>query len=717
MLRSSKYLFLIALVLFFAWFGAADEGMWMPHQIKESGLKAKGLKIPLVELYNENGTGLMNAVVHFRGGTGSFVSKKGLILTNYHVAYGALQRASDREHDYLAHGFLARTTAEEIPAYGYYIDVFLGYEEVSSTVLKHLKPHMTAEQRIKTLERIEKKLTAKAEKKGKDLYCTFKSMYSGNQYYLFRYKRLHDVRIVYAPPRSIGIYGGEIDNWMWPRHTGDFTFLRAYVSRDNVGVPYSPENVPYQPTSILKVSIDGVKPGGFTLVTGYPGSTYREYTLAEFQFEIQRMKQRIDTYKLIIRFLEQVTKNDRALRIKYASMLLGLNNGLKYRIATLAGSQKQSIVERKKDIEEKFIQWVEQDAREKKKYNTVLTKMEDFIRDNRDFYRKYRLFSDLTSIYRGPALLVQAYLVFRTAEEKQKPDIKREKDFQEKDLPNIKTRIQNAERSYDLETDKAYFKFLLNRMLTFDKSLVPGVFLPVLQGGEARIEKYVDQLYTTEILTDPKKRLELLRLKPSQLLGLNDPLINLAAALENELRLLREKEKVVNQQRQDLRKVYIAGLLEMYQGKIASDANGSIRFSYGPVKGYHPRDGVTYLSHTTLTGVMEKETGAYPFEVPAKLKKLHQARDFGKYIDKDLDNIPVCFLNIIDSTGGNSGSPVLDANGEIVGLLFDGVYESVIGDYFVVTEFQRVINVDIRYVLFVTEKFSGAHHVLKELGL
>jgi hypothetical protein len=705
------------MILFLTWFGAAEEGMWMPHQIKQLDLNSNGLKIPPVKIYNQDDVGLINAVVRVRGGTGSFVSKKGLILTNHHVAFGALQRASDKEHDYITHGFLARTNAEEIPAPSYYIDVFLGYEDVTSSVLKNIKPNMTAEQKAKAIERTEKKLAAKAEKKGKDLYCIVRYMYSGNQYYLFRYKRLLDIRIVYAPPQSIGTYGGDIDNWMWPRHTGDFSFFRAYVSKDNVGVSYSPDNVPYQPSSILKVSVDGVKPGDFTFVIGYPGGTYCRYTLSELQFDIERMKQRIDTYKDIIVFIEKESKNDRSIQIKYASKVMGLNNGLKNRIATLEGFQKQSVIERKKDFEEKFSRWVEQGEQAKKKYGTALSKMENFIREKKDFYWKYRRFSDITSRYLGPALLAQAHQIYRTVTEKQKPDIKREKYFQEKDLPNIKNRIKNAERSYHLETDKAYFKFLLNRILTVDKALVPKVFLPVLKEGVKGIEKYVDRLYTTRILTDPKKRPDLLQLKPSALIELNDPMINLAVELEKELSALREREKAIQQQRKDLRKVYIAGLLEMYQGKIAADANSSIRFTYGPVKGYQPRDGVTYLAHTTLKGVMEKETGTLPFEVPAKLKELYQARDFGKYMDKNLDDIPVCFLNVTDTTGGSSGSPVLDANGDVVGLLFDGVYESVVGDYFVVPEFQRVINVDIRYVLFVTEKFSGAHHLLKEMGL
>jgi hypothetical protein len=240
MLRLSKYSLLIVFVLFFTWFGEADEGMWLPHQMKELNLEAQGLKMDPGNLYKEDGTGIMNAVVRIgRGSSGAFVSSKGLILTNHHVAFRVIQRASDKEHDYITNGFLAYTTAEEIPASGTYVNVLLGYRDVTSIVLKQLKPRMTPGQRYRALDKIEKKLIAQAEKQGKDLYCMFKSMYSGNKYYLFTFKRLWDVRLVYAPPKAIGNYGGEVDNWMWPRHTCDFTFLRVYVSKNNEGVPYS----------------------------------------------------------------------------------------------------------------------------------------------------------------------------------------------------------------------------------------------------------------------------------------------------------------------------------------------------------------------------------------------------------------------------------------------------------------------------------------------
>ncbi len=697
--------------------GMADEGMWMPHQMQSLNLAAQGLQMDPANLYKKDGTGLMSAVVGLGGGTGEFVSADGLILTNHHVAFGAIQRASDKEHDYITDGFLADSLAAEIPAAGYIADVLLGYDDVTAVIQKQLKPSMTAEQRYKAFEVISKQLISKEEKTGTDIRCDVESMYSGNQYYLFKYKRLRDVRLVYAPPQSIGNYGGETDNWMWPRHTCDFSYIRAYVSKDNKGVQYSPDNVPYKPKAIMKISLEGLKDGDFTFIMGYPGSTSRYYTAAEMKAELDNMKKRNDQLKDIIRFFEEAGKNDRAIEIKYASLVKGLNNGLKNREGKLEGMLKFDIPAKKTLSEQQFIQWINEQPERQKKYGNIVAKIEQFLQDQASFYERNQRFGGMMGRGSGMAILAQAYLISRVVTESQKPDLQREEGFQLRDMPMIEMGIKMAERGYDLDVDKAYFKYSLNKLLKEDKSLYPKAFLPALEKGAEGIDAYVDGLYANTILKDTAKRLELLTLKPAALAKLNDPFIQLAMELEKEMKILREKRKVVDQERMDLKKVFLAAQLEMTAGKIAPDANGTIRFTYGPIKGYFPKDAVFYKPFTTLTGVMEKETGTYPFLVPDKLKALYKARDFGTYVDKNLGDIATCFLNTTNVTGGNSGSAVLNAKGEQVGIIFDMTYESVIGDYYIIPELQRSISVDIRYVLFITDKFSGAERLLKEMGL
>jgi hypothetical protein len=695
----------------------ADEGMWLPHQMKDLDLKDLGLQMNPEDLYKKDGTGLMSAVVHLGGGTGAFVSHEGLILTNHHVAFGALQRASTAERDYIKKGFISWDKNEEIPAKGYIADVLLGYEKVTDKVLSHLNPCLTYIEKYNAIDRAKKKLIARAEKEGKDLHCTVAEMYSGNEYYLFRFKRIKDIRIVYAPPQDLGNFGGDIDNWMWPRHTCDFAFLRAYVSEDNIGLDFSPDNIPYQPSSVLKISIDGFKEGDFTFVMGYPGRTYRNHTLSELQFDMDTMLKRIELYKDIIAFFEKAGEGSREIQIKYARLVKGLNNSFKNYQGKIEGMKKISLVDRKKSQEKDFLEWVNKDRKRQKEYGEILGKIQDFMGKYSEYYWKNDLISGFVNPYFGPALIAQGYLVWRTVEEMQKPDMEREPSYQERDLPDIRMRIELAEKGYDLKTDRSYLKYRLKRLFDSDEDQIPTAFKEIVgEHSEKAVDDYVDHLYDKTSLADPKKRLELLDKKPGELLKLNDPILNLAADLEKEMKVLREEKKALDQERLELKNVYVASLREMKQGRIAPDANSTIRFTYGFIEGYYPRDAVYYLPQTSLKGVMEKDTGKFPFHVPEKLKELYKARDFGLYIDKKLKDIPACFLNTTNVTGGNSGSPTLNAKGEQVGIIFDMTYESVIGDYYIVPELQRTISVDIRYVLFITDKFSGAKHIIKELG-
>ena len=713
-----KLLLSIPFVLFLVISSPADDGMWMPHQMTDLNLKSLGLQMNPDDLYKKDGTGLMSAVVHLGGGSGEFVSKEGLILTNHHVAFGALQRASTPEKDYIQNGFIAWTKQEEIPSKGSHADVLLGYEEITERVISVLKPSMSFRQKYEALEKVKKNIIAEEEKQGTDIRARVASMYSGNQFYLFLFKRLKDIRIVYAPPRDLGNYGGDIDNWMWPRHTCDFSFFRAYVSKDNIGVDYSQDNIPYQPKSILKISLEGFQENDFSFVMGFPGRTFRNYTLSELESDIDYMKRRITLYSDIIVFLEKAGKNNREIQIKYARSINGLNNSLKNYRGKIEGMENSAIFDKKNDQGKEFLDWAKQDPDRQKKYAKVLDDIKIFMKKYKIHSEKSNLLSQLVSSYLGSALLAQAHTVYRTVEERKKPDIDREPGFQERDLSDIKKRIELAEKGYDLKTDRAFLTYRLKSLVDYPWKQIPEAFknLLVKPSNEA-IELYVDNLYDKTSLSEKAVCLKLLEMKPEELLRLDDPLLNLAADLEKEMKELREEGKILSQEKLDLKKIYLDGLLAQKQGRIAPDANSTIRFTYGFIKGYAPRDAVFYLPQTTLKGVIEKETGKFPFHVPPKLKAIHKKADFGQYVDKKLNDIPACFLNTTNVTGGNSGSPTLNAKGEQIGIIFDMIYESVTGDYYVIPEFQRTISVDIRYVLFVTDKFSGATHLIAEIGL
>jgi hypothetical protein len=643
----------LAVVLVFS--ASADEGMWMPHQMKDLNLKALGLEMDPAGLYKKDGTGLMSAVVNLGGGTGEFVSPEGLILTNHHVAYGAIQRASSKEKDYIDLGFLALTRAEEIPAQGYQAGVLLGYEDVTARVKAYFKPNMTPRQRYDAYDRAQKELIAQA----RSWLRTSAARWPDVQRTLIactgQIRDVHHLR----PAQDLGT-GGEVDNWMWPRHTCDFSFLRAYVGPDGTAADYNPANVPYEPKVWLKPSLDGFKEGDFTFVMGFPGRTYRNYTLAELKADMEDMAKRIKDTQERIKFYEDASKADKEVEIRYASQVKGLYNGLKNRQGKLEGFVKYDLVAKKAAQEKELLDWIKADPARAKKYGAAPAALEAFLTRQKAFAARSEL---LNGVLGGSTILSQAYNICVSS----MFQADRQEQAYQNEIAADQAGHQLAERNYVFATDRE-LQWAVSRPAAHPDEAAG--FVEGVRGPED-VASASTRCMPTIWATPRGSAL------PGRRPGGRHS--SLAAAMKRSS-VIREESKGMDREGADLKMAYEAAILEMKKGTYPPDANGTIRFTYGPVLGYDPRDAVHYLPQTTLKGVIEKDTGEFPFKVPEKIKELWKARDFGRYADPRLKDVPVCFLNTTNVTGGNSGSPVFNARGEQVGIIFDMSYESVIGD-------------------------------------
>jgi len=434
--------------------------------------------------------------------------------------------------------------------------------------------------------------------------------------------------------------------------------------------------------------------------------------------DINTMKRSIDFRVKQIDFLNQAGENNGEVELKYASRQKGLNNGLKNYQAKLKGFEKAGVIDIKEGLESEFTNWINSSGERKEKYGTVINDIAEYVKKTEKEYMQYQMVNNLLSSRYGVVLPAQAHTILRIVTESAKPDIERDTKYQDRNLTRLKMQIKRVERSYDLNTDKEFLKFMLNDLSKESRNKLPEILVNILsQAADKGIDLYVDEMYEQTVLVDPEKRLQLTSLTPDQLQEIDDPIINFATQLESYLAAYRESEKSSKMERLELKKKYLEAMLQIHNNQLAPDANSTLRFTYGIINGYQPRDAVHYEPVTTLSGVIEKDTGIFPFKVPDKIKDLHKKKDFGSYMDPEISDIVTCFLNETNVTGGNSGSPTLNAKGEQIGIIFDMTYESVTGDYYVIPELQRTISVDIRYVLFVTEKFSGAGHIIRELNL
>ncbi|HZM14245.1 MAG TPA: S46 family peptidase [Bacteroidales bacterium] len=694
----------------------AQEGMWLLSQLGQLDLAGKGLQIPVEKIYSPDKPCLANAILQLGGGSASFVSPEGLVVTNHHVAYRALQRASSVSSDYLTNGFLAKERSAEISAPGYQALIMLKMKDVTDEVLAAAKGITDPVEKDKKINEKIAAMTEAVKEKESDHMADVVSLFEGRQYIMHTYKVFKDIRIVYAPPLSIGNYGGEIDNWMWPRHTGDFSFMRVYVSPKGEGTEYSPGNVPYKPEVWLKVSQGDLDEGDFNFIIGYPGQTTRYRSSNSVGWNLQKNYPfSVSNFKEIIGLCEELTKDDPAGKLKVASLEKGLANVMKNYQGNIEGMTKTGFLQKKLDFEKEFLTWANSTPERKAKYADILAKEKaqyDILEKTRDRDNVIGILQGLSGTLSGVAAQI-----YGLAKELEKPEGERQPGLTKDALDEFAEGLTYTYNDYYEPVDKA----MLLRALKMAEALpadqrIAGMEY-IFTGSGMTPEQWVEKAYSTSKLKDIEFAKSLIGKPSSELVKLADPFIGIAAGIYDASVESAKISRVFGANVTALRKEYIEALYEWKGSALYPDASSTIRFTWGPIKGYKPADAVWYEPFTSLKGVVDKNTGTEPFDAPAGLVKLEEVKDYGRWSDPELTDVPVAFLNQCDITGGNSGSPVMNAKGEIIGIAFDGNWEAMTSDWQYDYAMQRCIAVDFRYVLFVTEKFGNAGFLLKEMGV
>ncbi|HWR54789.1 MAG TPA: S46 family peptidase [Bryobacteraceae bacterium] len=699
MFRKSVLAFALALPLL------AVDGKWTPQQVLQldpAWLKKLGLELPPEKLWNpQTGTGLLAATVNIGGCSASFISETGLVATNHHCLFGILQEHATPQNDIITNGFLARSKGQELPSKTVRIAIPHRFTDVTREVEAAVPAGVDDLARQKAIDAKQKQIVAKCEERA-FARCRVAAFDGGVQYVLVDTTELPDVRLVYAPPRAVGEYGGEIDNWMWPRHTGDFSIARAYVAPDGSPAAYSKDNVPYKPAFHLPIARDGVKPGDFVMVLGYPGVTFRSLTAAEMAERRELFyPRRVDLYGEYIRTMEEMTKSSPEGTIAVASNLKGLHNRYKNAQGQIAGLDRGCILEKQRAAEEEVAQW----AKMRPEFAGALAARDELLRLVGEQRRTWERDHLLTEIAAGAAGLSHAATVVRSAYERQKPNADRELVYMDRQLPRLKDRLDREQKNYYIPVDKALFAAWVRRALALPADQrIAAVDAAFVQGGvPARIEA----LYAATKVTDREERLQMLAETPEQLRARKDAMLDFAFGLETERQELKARQDRQDGASARLRPQWRKAVLAHAGKPVAPDANSTLRVTFAHVKGYVPRDGVFYTPQTTLKGVLEKHTGEEAFNAPQVLRDVAAG---GRY-----DNLPVNFLSDADTTGGNSGSPTVNGRGELVGLNFDRVWENVANDFGYNPEIARNVNVDVRYLLWMLENVSGAKELLGEL--
>ncbi len=708
-----KTLTIIMLSLVAALTAKADEGMWLPSLIAQriADMQEKGFKLDAEDIYSINQASLKDAVVLFgRGCTGELISPEGLLLTNHHCGYSQIQQHSSVEHDYLRDGFWAMSREEELPNKGLSVSFLERMEDVTDLILKGYEPNMSEDERVAIVKKNSKALIDEVTKEGNGLRATVEALYYGNQYFLFLYRQYDDVRLVGAPPSSIGKFGGDTDNWMWPRHTGDFSMFRIYADKDNNPAPYSKDNVPYKPKKYFRISTAGVQEGDFTFIYGFPGRT-QEYIHSEGVRYIEEIG---DPHKIHLRTLRldimsKYQDQSQKVRIQYSSKHANVANAWKKWQGEVKGIKKMKTVQTKKEFEAAFDKWAAGGE-----FDGVLAKIEGIYRDLEPYQFAADYYAETVRAIEIANFASSLYATYKVDKETGKVT----------DDPKKVADIMEAfYKDWYLPIDKECFAAL---MTEFDMN-IPADFKceyftkQMKKYGSA--EKWADALFSKSMFTDQAKMQSKLHKSPekSRMALMKDPATEFA--LEFAKWYATDILPVTSRLNQDLQlayRDYMRGQMvycrtQRVPKAFYPDANLTLRVAYGHIKGYQPSDATYYLPSSTIKGIMEKDNpDIFDYNIPQRLRDIYAAKDYGRWADAT-GEVPVCFIATNHTTGGNSGSPVINANGDLIGLNFDRVWEGTMSDIVFDPEICRNISLDVRYVLFVIDKVADADHLLDEM--